>query len=622
MFVLKERKCNKIFKVLFFKVLLGIINFNNLRSLKMKKRLSLVIAVFALFAMTAVSFAANTANINVTSEPIRQAATCDKAGGFAISFDHLTTFKGGDQITFDLDFGVTLCRAIDLEVGIDTNIAGPDASNFTGSFLLPALGSASPLTGTGLLTSANRGILFKIIGTNGSQRVTINLMSDVNGDGTLESDDTAELTFTGTQSTDDIELSFLDQATYAPGPGAAGIFAPNAIGIYDLNDATVAQNTLCIDVSDPTFVASGATTVDANFDSKDDKYTWIPSDPQIAHVIASSQFDFVTCKGRNPGYIMLPGTATQNNPLVQCLVIENEWDAGDGTDAFCWEVVADRHANNKVIINTANGQPFESTNYQIQLDILVDGQPGENGVYWTNEVLETDGYTTQALACAALEDDGEPLGGVATYTLASGTAATPVAAITNCIIPSAARAVTMLTVGDDLDLGVSDAWLYIDLPGMHFDSTFVAGQVLSVKVTLLKAPCGELFVGTWEIGTAGCTAAAIANNIRYPYFAKTGAYANALIITNYSAADGTANITIYEQDGDAFTASVPVLANSLFVDLLGNLVMTQISGAGTFGDARSYVIISGDFAIDGAAMITNPATGESIGYLPRLVLVP
>ena len=45
--------------------------------------------------------------------------------------------------------------------------------------------------------------------------------------------------------------------------------------------------------------------------------------------------------------------------------------------------------------------------------------------------------------------------------------------------------------------------------------------------------------------------------------------------------------------------------------------MTQTGGTGTFGDAKSFVVANGDFAIDGAAMITNPATGESIGYLPR-----
>ena len=84
----------------------------------MKKRISLFATVIAFFAMTAVSFAANTANINVTSEPIQYHALCDKAGGLTLSFDDGTRFASGDQITADLPLNVTLCHSMDFIIGL------------------------------------------------------------------------------------------------------------------------------------------------------------------------------------------------------------------------------------------------------------------------------------------------------------------------------------------------------------------------------------------------------------------------------------------------------------------------------------------------------------------------
>ena len=592
----------------------------------MKKRLSLAIAVFAFFIMAGVSFGANTASINVTSEPIHQAATCDKAGGFTISFDDGTIFNGGDQITFDLDLHVTLCRPVDLEIGLHGAYTGVHALPFSAGYNpLPLGSSASPLTGNGTLAYAlgTGGVLFKILGSVGSQRVTINVMSDVNNDGTLESDNTGSMIWSGTNNTDVLALNFLDQSTFTPGAGAAGIFAPvdpNATPkVYAGNYATKAQNTLCINISDPAFIALNQTTIDANFDSKDDKFTFIPSDPQIAHVRQATQYSFMRCMARNPGYILLPGTAIQNNPAIVCVPIENEMETGNGTDGFCHAVAADAHGANKVIIGTA-GTAFESTNYQVKLEILVDGLAGEYGAYWSSAPVLTEGYQTQLLTYAITNADGTATAGVTRYQLANGNSATPVASDNDCAIDPSARAVTLTTAASNINLGLTDRYLYINLPPILHDNSFVAGKVLSVRVSLLKAPCGELFTGIWKIGTGGCTSVADYHGLRFPYFAGIGAFTNAIVITNYGSSDGTARFIIYETDGDVFTASVSVKAHGLYVNLLQLMSVTRITGVGAFADARSYVKVIGDFPIDGACMITDPATGESIGYLPRQYL--
>lgn len=451
----------------------------------MKKRLILAIAALAVLAMSAVSFAANTAAISVTSEPIRENATCDKAGGFAITFDDGTMFNGGDQITFDLDFGVTLCRDIDLEIGIQGNAAvGPHASNFTSVYTLLPKGSAdSPLTGDGTLSSKNGGVLFKVTGTDGSQRVTINVMSDIDADGTLDTSDTATLAFGGTTATDELELAFLDQATYTTADGDAGIFSPDSDGIYDANDATAADNTLCIDVSAESFTAN---TVNANFDSKDDKYTWIPSNPQVAHVVSASSFLFEECKGRSTGFILDPGSASQDESAV-CNIIENDYSGDSG--GFCTNT--DSHDNNSVIIRTANNTAFEADNYQIELEILVNGASGENGVYWTDQEIATAGYSNESDACDADNSDGSSIGSHS-WELADGDSATPsdyTDPDINCDIDDDAKAVKVTTGAHSLNLdGIDDDYLFINLPMMVKDSTVDTGDLEHLVVNYSPAP--------------------------------------------------------------------------------------------------------------------------------------
>ena len=84
-------------------------------------------------------------------------------------------------------------------------------------------------------------------------------------------------------------------------------------------------------------------------------------------------------------------------------------------------------------------------------------------------------------------------------------------------------------------------------------------------------------------------------------------------------ADGTATLTMYESDGDIATATVTLTPHGMVVNLVNNLdwTVTDSSGSGAIGDARSYIDLSATVNVDGTAMITNASTGESISYLPR-----
>ena len=80
----------------------------------MKKSLILAAALVCFFINEA--SATNRVEVKVTSAPIEYHVLCDKANGFTLEFDSGTTLEHLDIITIDLDFAVTLCRLVDLEI--------------------------------------------------------------------------------------------------------------------------------------------------------------------------------------------------------------------------------------------------------------------------------------------------------------------------------------------------------------------------------------------------------------------------------------------------------------------------------------------------------------------------
>jgi hypothetical protein len=337
-----------------------------------RKRLMLITTIFAVFAMTGYAFAANQGFVNVTSEPVAQGSICAKAGGFSIEFDSGTTLTAGDQITIDLDLGVTLCKDIDLLIAPSASASGSGWTDFT----TPASGGPvnAPNTNAGPNISYNEnGIVFLVTGNSGSARITVDILEpDVNGDGTLGNDSgisssVSTLTVSGGTADDKLIVAFLGQHING-GFTTPGIWSNTTMSDY-AEAATVAQNTICIDVESFT-----GTTVKGNMDSKGDVYTFIPSNPQIAHIVAAGQFQLEECKDRSTGNIPIGETAGQGSSET-CDYFDNETNSG-----FCSNVA---HANNKLIIRSVNSA-FDQVDYDVTVEILVNGVAGDNGVYFLN----------------------------------------------------------------------------------------------------------------------------------------------------------------------------------------------------------------------------------------------
>jgi hypothetical protein len=199
--------------------------------MRKKNVLAIIGAVLMICVLGSPAFAANTATMNVTSEPIHYQAISDKGGGFTITFDAGSSLVVGDQITIDLTFGVTLAKAIDLEISNGGSGTPWGVVSTTGS----------PLTYTGAAPAVvGAGVYFRLHGTLGSQRITL----DVMGSGT------DSITAGGAAGVDSLILKFLNQGTNAVEyAGDPGIYIQGLTpGTYDVA-AQLGDNTLCINVS-------------------------------------------------------------------------------------------------------------------------------------------------------------------------------------------------------------------------------------------------------------------------------------------------------------------------------------------------------------------------------------
>ncbi|MBI5557276.1 MAG: hypothetical protein HY885_06525 [Deltaproteobacteria bacterium] len=579
--------------------------------------------------LSGAALAVNRVEVKVTSEPIASGASCDKAGGFSLEFDTSTALLDGDQITIDTDFVnatnfTALCRDIDLVIapGSGANITSQaDGGNSTnagwtnGSTPDELVDSPVVYSGTAP-TDVEEGIIFHVVGNSGSQRITVDVVgidTTTGADGRAVNAVAGSL-IVGPGVNDKIIVRFLDQdVNFTTG----GIFVDNNTTTDDTYDqpADLEDNTLCINVS-----SWSESTVKGNMDSRNDKYTFIPSNPQIAHVVSAAEYALYECAKANCGNLALGATSQAGS---SCGAFDNEDPGAAGTAYMNSCATVDDHANNQFIIQKTNGT-FDLVDYIVTATILVNGVEGDNGVYFTSDAILTDGASTSTAACAFTNASGSAIG-AASYFQADGTTATPVAADTDCDIAGSARAVELTTLGHNLNLAANDDFLFINIPEMHYDLGEVEdGDQVSVRITLTKAPCGEVTTQTLCVGTflEECPTSAGSETMIFPYFtspAATDAWWDGVAITNESATAGTATVTLYEQDGDSATASIAVAARSMYVNTLTAMisggVFTASSGnAGTIGDSRCFLSVSTDFAASGFAMIANTATGESMGY--------
>lgn len=582
----------------------------------MKKTFVVFSAILAVFAMVSVSHATSTSTVTVTSNPIQQNSACDKAGGLTITWGPNSVLTAGDQITGDLPLGVTLCKNINFEISAGGNALNTAGNRFVaGTTAAPTNtvpGGGFELVGDAVntVTTGAAGLYFQVVGVAGSQRVTIYVLGDAGTSITV-----------GAVNTDAAILRILGQ-------GLTNIYTPETVSgatVYDVA-GTVADNTLCINVTGYT-----GQTVNMSLNSTPSQpYTFIPSNPEVAHIITPELISLYNCKGDNPGRIAIGSTsATQSGTSDSCIAFDNENGAGYCTSG------SSLHYNNKLVIHNSSGS-FTPGDYTVTLQILVNGQAGDHGVYFTNQAVGYEAFSSGTDVCSASTTAGAPnaVGTQANYTYLNASGATlvntDIGAPRNddcSTISATARAVTLTTDTSSLGLTSGMNYVWIDMPAFNYDPSMVnAGDVVTVKVTLTLPPCTSVFTGTFNVGTFGCVVTPPSYTLLFPYFTPMNGsegFWNGIAIINKGTTSGTITFTVYEQDGDVgtYTVPTPVAGNSMYRTLLSNILSGMTvsgTGSGVLGDSPCYIVVTTTFNADGFGMIADPANGTSMGYLPRL----
>jgi len=581
--------------------------------MKLNRTFVVLMAIACVFALAGTAFAANRVEVKVTSEPLPEGTTCSKGGGFSLEFDTNTQITVGDIITIDLDYitstnNAKLCKDIDLEISLGGNAQGWTAA------AINANGSDGPIYyiddgADNDLNAGGNSVYFRVTGTAGTQRITISVMGNA-GDAITVGDEEA----------DRLVLQFLNQninGTHFVNDGiyiddnnpADGSITDDKDGVYT-TVAEILHNTLCLNVSQ-----FANATVNGSFDSQADKYTFIPSNPQIAHIAQpqqANQFRLQQCAKSTTGTIMMGGVQQ-----AACLF---DYERHTG---YCTDHVGDH----RVIIESMYQVWDAAYDYTATLEILVNGVSGDNGVYFTAENIGIISAADVDTHCNDADDTAD-----AAFP-ASCQAGTNCAAVGTCSEVNHTR-ITSASTGANV-IAANNRFIWIDIPQMAYNTattgTMVeAGDVVTVRVTLGASNPGAAICGTSQftvgpydivVGTFGACGQNFA--LVYPYFVEANLtnWWSGLAIVNMATTNGNATVHIYEDDGDEATVTVPVTANQMYVNLTSGLFaeagLTTTPAGATIGDSRAYMVVCADFNIDGFAMIGNMETGEGQGYLPR-----
>jgi hypothetical protein len=370
-------------------------------------------------------------------------------------------------------------------------------------------------------------------------------------------------------------------------------------------------------------------------DSLADKFTFIPSDPQIAHVISEIIYEAIDCQKVSQGNIRIGNAGFEQGPEDYCPPFD--WDDNYN---YC-----DGHSDSNLFVvgTSAGGTFYEQADYQVRMTILTDG------VYWTNEVVRADGYDTVDDACSDRGPSnwvGNPYSGnpdeAYMYFDAEGDPASPVdldSSWSDCVFEE--EAVTLLTACDsDVVNRPGVGAVSFDIPRLKYNLDEISlGDEVMVTITLIKCPCGETWTETLNLGRLGCDIEEVFDTweLLYPYGTALGGddWWDGFVMINIGNNDGMARLNFYEKDGDTASMVIAIPSKGMFVDTLFNIwsapaggmiiePITQTGGTGVIGDSQLYIVACSNFRADGFLFMgdwtISTKKGQSMGYLPRLTI--
>ena len=414
---------------------------------------------------------------------------CERVGSVNFGFVEESDLNAGDSWYIDLPPDVTICRSIDYLIVGDTSggtvdiRGGAQATSFAGSTAIPTMAPDTYLgplkvdkveiiSGSPAWTLVNGSIAIRVTANQGEQRILVELYgASADSSITVGQDTRFNIKILdGDLYTSNILLDSDSNGIYGDGGPADLLPGPEP----DVN------NTLCTDTS-----GMGGTVMDVTYGSIPNKFSFY-GDDQIAHVL--SPVSLQACAGATSGNILIDES---NNDC------SFEYETADGyfpNDTFVTQSGPGVGTGGNLFLIDSG------INYgdQYRVTVSLEAVPGDTtGVYFTgNPVLS--GFETTDDACL------DPTGGTAISTawstiLDDDTTGGSYPASGTCTVPELNRVKKVVS-----DFSVTDGYnfILIDLPALCYDTAYIGGGTpVTVRVSLEKYPCGEMFNESRIIGT-------------------------------------------------------------------------------------------------------------------------
>jgi hypothetical protein len=318
-------------------------------------------------------------------------------------------------------------------------------------------------------------------------------------------------------------------------------------------------------------------------------------------------------------------TASGQGAVAVCN--EFDFDRNNALDGYCTFSALNNCRLIFEICNCAAASSFTpGLAVGVKMTVLVNGQAGDRGAYWSGTTapaaITFQDATTWALACAIVPPLARSFGAPSYYLSDGVTAAVPLAGV-GCTYAAANKATILTTPAPGFVIlaGMGSYW-QIDVPPIRIDPAVLHnGEVISVRVEMYDptapTPICPVCVSCLcqceiPVATVCCTIPAPSTTLTFNYFTSltAGDYWNGIAIANSGAAAGSCVLSATEQDGSKGTATVAVPAGGMFVDLLENITFT---GTG-LGGVPCFISAKCNWAgAIGFGMMAN-GSGASMGY--------
>lgn len=528
----------------------------------MLKKLVLFVAAVMLLASSAHALVNDVAVKSTAPTIVR--GQCEGAGSLSLTFDQGTVVSDAQTIEAVLQGG-KFCKAVDLYVNA-TAVAITDDDN-------------GPLQGN--YTVAGGDFVMHVHADKDSSKLTMKVLTA----GTLTADvGGAQLVlFNGQRAAPAEPFELLIGTEFTAGGKLEGA-----------SNYTAAENSLCV-VSDlPDFQ-----NLTLSLGPKDSKYKFgdVGANPPIAVVVGDSPISLVPAKG--DAFMKLPGKQ------ASCSFKYEDDPCGDAP-----ALVSKRYFALK------NGADYLIGDYEVEMEILVNGASGDNGVYFE---AATGGFQfTDAMA--DLKGNFVPSKASANHRYFLGNAAKAKPPVIGCERKDDQKVTRIISDVNDIDNTVNGKdFLRVGIPAVAVTKA-AAGDEIALKITVRQGRCTTLYSGTYKLFkmVAKCPSDAgedTGSKLVFPYFADAP-YWNGMALTNTGSAPVNATLAIVDAKGGEGTINVMVPAKGMYVDLVENIIANSAFNGTVNAKERCYIIVTPESGnLKGFAMMGNTKNaGESMGY--------